>query len=146
MEKKKAFIPVESTKEYTERTYYNVTDYKKQTPSLISPSPFWSELARYLLTGLSTNFLSKQFMNFTKGIEFVLAACFVSSESSSNFDLSDSGDTVQLKAKSPMLLYVKEVKEQDYINKFGVQINQRFLDPTNMYTFEDGMRIEKEVE
>ena len=45
-----------------------------------------------------------------------------------------------------MLLYVKEIKEQDYLNKFGVQINQRFLDPSNMYTFEDGLRVEREVE
>lgn len=45
-----------------------------------------------------------------------------------------------------MLLYVKEIKEQPYTNKFGVQINQRFLDPNNMHTFEDGLRIEKEVE
>lgn len=85
-------------------------------------------------------------MNFSQGIEFILAACFVSSDSSSNFDLSNSEHTFEIKAKSPMLLYVKEIKEQDYLNKFGVQINQRFLDPSNMYTFEDGLRVEREVE
>jgi len=42
-----------------------------------------------------------------------------------------------------MLLYVKEVKQQDYANKFGVQMNQRFLDPQNMYIFEDGLNIER---
>ena len=45
-----------------------------------------------------------------------------------------------------MLLYVKEVKQLDYINKFGVQMNQRFLDPQNKYIVEDGMNIEREVE
>ena len=44
-----------------------------------------------------------------------------------------------------MLLYVKEVKQLDFVNKFGVQMNQRFLDPQNKFIFEDGMNIEKEV-
>jgi hypothetical protein len=49
MEEKKPFVPVESTKEYTERTYYNVKNYKVEAPSLITPSPFWAKLSRYLL-------------------------------------------------------------------------------------------------
>lgn len=40
-----------------------------------------------------------------------------------------------------MLLYVKEVKELDFVSKFGVQINQRFLDPSNMFMVEDGIRV-----
>ena len=45
-----------------------------------------------------------------------------------------------------MLLYVKEVKELSYASKFGVQMNQRFLDPQNKYIYEDGLQIEREVE
>jgi hypothetical protein len=45
-----------------------------------------------------------------------------------------------------MLLYVKEVKQLDFVSKFGVQMNQRFLDPENKNIFEDGMLIEREVE
>lgn len=45
-----------------------------------------------------------------------------------------------------MLLYVKEVKELDFCNKYGIQINQRFIDPQNKYYYEDGLQIEKEVE
>lgn len=72
-------------------------------------------------------------MTLSNGIDFVLAASFISSESSDNFDLTNSGEAYKIAARSPMLLYVKEVKELDYTSKFGVQINQRFLDPDNMH-------------
>ncbi len=47
----KAFVPIESTKEYTERTYYNVKNYKIEAPYLVPASPFWAKLAEHLLTG-----------------------------------------------------------------------------------------------
>jgi hypothetical protein len=40
---------VESTKSYTERTYYNVKDYKREAPRLVLPSRFWAEVARNFL-------------------------------------------------------------------------------------------------
>lgn len=49
-EEKKAFVPVESTKEYTERTYYNVKNYKAESRSLVPSSPFWAELSRFFLS------------------------------------------------------------------------------------------------
>lgn len=81
-------------------------------------------------------------MSFTTPIEFMLAACFVSSESSANFDISNDGENYQVCSKVPLLLYVKEVKQLPYLNKFGVLMNQRFIDPTNKYTIEeDGTQI-----
>ena len=42
-----------------------------------------------------------------------------------------------------MLLYVKEVKQLPFASKFGVQMNQRFIDPDNKYIFEDGLQVER---
>lgn len=35
------------------------------------------------------------------------------------------------------MLFVKEVKELDYADKFGVLINQRLFDPLERYTYDD---------
>jgi hypothetical protein len=146
-EVKKVFVPVESTKEYTERTYYNVKNYKTESLSLVPSSPFWAELSRFFLNGQASNFLSQSFMYFKTPIEFILASAFISSESSSNLDLSNSSEGYKVTAKAPFLLYVKEVKEMSYNRKFGVLINQRFIDPVNKFSYEeDGTEIEKEVE
>lgn len=110
-EVKKPFVPVESTKEYTERTYYNIKSYKEEATTLVQQSSFWAALARHFLSNQSTNFLSKEFMTLNRPIDFMLAACFISGESAANFDLADSGSSYKLTAGSPMLLYVKEVKE-----------------------------------
>lgn len=90
-EKKKLFTPVQSTSEYTERTYYTVKDYAAEASSLIRPSLFWSELAKFFLSGGQKDFLSSSFMQFVSGIDFILASCFISSESSNAFDLSSNG-------------------------------------------------------
>ncbi len=45
------------------------------------------------------------------------------------------------------MLFVKEVKQLDFTDKFGVLINQRFFDPDVKYTYEDdGTQIEKTVD
>ena len=49
-------------------------------------------------------------MNLNRPIDFILASCFISGESSANFDLQESGKNYNLKAETPMLLFVKEVK------------------------------------
>ncbi len=82
-------------------------------------------------------------MTLNTGIQFILAGCFISSKSSANFDLEVVGENYKITARSPMLLYVKQVKQLEYASKFGVQINQRFIDPLNMHTYEDGLRVEK---
>jgi hypothetical protein len=40
-------------------------------------------------------------------IDFMLASSFISSESSSNYELSNAGDNYEIHPKSAMLLYVK---------------------------------------
>ena len=84
MQEKKAFVAVESTKEYTEKTYYNVTNYKREAPQLVQPSRFWSELARSFVSG-TAYFLSESFMYLKTPVEFILAASFIPSDSSANF-------------------------------------------------------------
>jgi hypothetical protein len=45
------------------------------------------------------------------------------------------------------MLFVKEVKELEYTDKFGVMINQRFFNPLERYAYEDdGTQIEKLVD
>lgn len=79
-------------------------------------------------------------------IDFILASSFIPSESSSNYELSNAGDNNEIHPKSPMLLYVKEVKKLDYAKKFGVLINQRFFDPNNRKAYdEDGTEYDREV-
>lgn len=90
-EKKKLFTPVQSTSEYTERTYNTMKDYAAEASSLINPSSFWSELAKFFLTGGQKDFLNPSFMQLASGIDFILASCFISSESSNAFDLSSKG-------------------------------------------------------
>jgi hypothetical protein len=54
---------------------------------------------------------------------------------------------LEIGANAPLLLYIKELKELDYAKKFGVIMNQRFVDNANRYIVEeDGTRIEREVE
>lgn len=46
-----------------------------------------------------------------------------------------------------MLVYIKEVKQEEFQKKFGVLINQRFFDPNNRVAYEeDGTEYEREVE
>ena len=59
MEEKKAFVPIESTKEYTERTYYTIKNYKAEARGLVVSTAFWASLARFLLSGRTSNFLSR---------------------------------------------------------------------------------------
>lgn len=74
----------------------------------------------------------------------MLAACFISGENSSNFDLDVENDRYAVTAKAPMLMYVKEVKIVDHAKKFGVLINQRFFDPSNRKAYEeDGTEYDK---
>ena len=105
-EEKRAFVPIESTKEYTERTYYNVKNYQIQAPWLVQPSRFWAQVARNFLDG-NTEITSETFMYLKTPIDFILASSFISSESSSNYELSNAGDNYEIHPKSPMLLYVK---------------------------------------
>jgi hypothetical protein len=74
----KLFTPVQSTSEYTERTYYTMKDYAAEASSLISPTLFWSELAKFFLIGGQKDFLSSSFMQLVSGIDFILASCFIS--------------------------------------------------------------------
>lgn len=69
-------------------------------------------------------------------IEFILASSFISSDSSSNFELSNADNKYEILVQSPMLIYVKEVKRVEHTKKFGVLINQRFFDPINRIAYE----------
>jgi hypothetical protein len=61
--------------------------------------------------------------------------------------LSNEGENFIIEAKNSFMLFVKEVKELDYADKFGVMINQRFFNPLERYTYEDdGTQIEKHVD
>lgn len=85
----------------------------------------------------SKDFLSEGFLYFTKPIEFTLACCFLSNISHADYELSNEGDNYIIEANNPFMLFVKEVKELNYTDKFGVLINQRFFNPDERYTYED---------
>jgi hypothetical protein len=89
---KKMFAPIDNTKEYAERTYYTVKDYKSAA-NLIKPSLFWSELANFFINCGQKDFLSSSFMYLNSPIDYVLASAFISSENSNAFDLSSSGES-----------------------------------------------------
>ena len=91
---KKMFVPINNTKEYTERTYYTLLDYKTQSTNLVKPSLFWSELANLFINSGQTNFLSLSFMYLNSTVDFFLASAFISSENSNAFDLTSSGESL----------------------------------------------------
>ena len=52
-----------------------------------------------------------------------------------------------IEANNSFLIFVKEVKQLEYHDKFGVMINQRFFDHEQRFMYEDdGTQIEKTVE
>ncbi len=47
--------------------------------------------------------------------------------------MKNEGEKILIKAKSPFLMFVKEIKPEKFINKFGIMINQRFIDPFDQH-------------
>jgi hypothetical protein len=91
---KKMLSPIDSTKEYAERTYYTVKSYKSEAANLINPSLFWSELANFFINCGQKDFFSSSTMYLNSPIDYVLASAFISSENSNAFDLSSSGGSL----------------------------------------------------
>lgn len=67
----------------------------------------------------------------------MLAACFISGGGSTNFEQEIDSDRCAITARTPILLYVKELKKVELTKKFGVIINQRFFDPSSPKAFEE---------
>lgn len=74
-------------------------------------------------------------MDFGSNAQFMVAAAFMPSSESNEFNMSPEGDQIKLQFKAPLLLYVKELKKMPYLSKYGVLMNQRFYDPTNRYSY-----------
>lgn len=54
------------------------------------------------------------------------------------------GNNLKIHAKNPFLVFLKEIKQMDYISKFGITLNHRFYDPYDQFIYtEDGLKEEK---
>ena len=136
---------MESTKEYAEKTYEGVKNEEEST-SLVSMSAFWANAATHFVERAGQPFLSDNFMFLRRKIDFTLASCFLPNHKHAEFDLANENENQVIQAKSPFLVFVKELKSVQYEKKFGVFLNQRFFDPSDKYYYEDdGTKIEKEV-
>jgi hypothetical protein len=56
---------------------------------LIPQNLFWSHIATHLASGTANSFLSEAFLYFNLPIEFITAACFLSSEPNADYELNN---------------------------------------------------------
>ena len=110
-------------------------------------SAFWAAAASHFIEKGEKPFLSHNFMFLRNKVDFTLASCFLPNNKHAEFDLTNEGQNQVIQAKSPFLVFVKELKSVQYEKKFGVFLNQRFFNPFDKYYYEDdGTQIEKEVD
>lgn len=119
----------------------------KDSTHHISTNKFWSELAGHLANGKSGEpFLSWKFMDLESVSAFVLALCFLPSQTLPKYSLSAKDDIIEVKAESPFLVFVKEMKAVPFEKKFGLLINQRLYDPSQQIVEdEEGNRVETPI-
>ena len=143
---KEGFKPMQKTKEYAEKTYEGLKREEDST-SLVIMSPFWAAAATHFIEKGEQPFLSHNFMFLRSKVDFTLASCFIPNNKHAEFDLANEEQNQVIQAKSPFLVFVKELKSVQYEKKFGVFLNQRFFNPFDKYYYEDdGTQIEKEVD
>lgn len=81
--------------------------------------------------------MDQTFMYLTTKAEFTLASIFLPKVKNAQFDLQTAGDSYLIKAESPFLVFVKELKSIAFEKKFGVFLNQRFFNPEDKYKVEE---------
>eukprot|EP00005_Dracoamoeba_jomungandri_P005861 CAMPEP_0174259848 /NCGR_PEP_ID=MMETSP0439-20130205/8626_1 /TAXON_ID=0 /ORGANISM="Stereomyxa ramosa, Strain Chinc5" /LENGTH=2151 /DNA_ID=CAMNT_0015343913 /DNA_START=9 /DNA_END=6464 /DNA_ORIENTATION=- len=163
------FGPVQKTKEWEERAYYERSFQNDAgAADLVSNCEFWADYARYLLDSASlkgkekdsseSGFLSTNFYIVGSGFtELCLALAVldlpfpsqIPSEEKPVLEYNTSGAVKSVKVGSlfPLVAFHSDLRvvgsEDDLATEDGILIAQCVFDPENMFTYENGERIER---
>ena len=156
-QQRKQFIPgfqsLEKTKEYVERTYFELKD-RGQQRSHIELNAFWVELAQHIAnTSSVAGFLTEKFIFALKNTsELVAVLAFM--------DLPFQGDEYKMNSvenrrteitagPTSLLIFQKEICEGKADIRGDIAIIQRFFDPKDRYTFDEDdptIKVEKSID
>jgi len=147
------FKNVEPTKEYAERSYYNIIPDKEITVNLIANNSFWVDLAKHLIEkGLEVPFLSTKFIysiNSHASMITTLAFLGLIFDGSSHNYHNIQSRGLEIEVVSNCMIFHKEIKEAQTNLKPDLIIAQRFYDTSDRYRVsedEPNVKYEKEVE
>ncbi|KRW99096.1 hypothetical protein PPERSA_07349 [Pseudocohnilembus persalinus] len=153
-EYKAGYEKLKKTKEYIERTYYEVKNPEQQK-SLIGINLFWEELAHHAAQnqGNLDQFLSENFIYASKNhAEMILVLAFT--------DLPFQGGDFTLKAadgrdlqicagKSNLIVFLKDITLCEFEKRGDITVSQMFFDPKDRYKYledDPSVKVEKEVD
>eukprot|EP00026_Physarum_polycephalum_P000173 Phypoly_transcript_00173.p1 GENE.Phypoly_transcript_00173~~Phypoly_transcript_00173.p1 ORF type:complete len:2045 (+),score=409.17 Phypoly_transcript_00173:110-6244(+) len=134
----------EKTKEYAETHYYHVR--RNNSSGLIPFSPIWKEFAIHAEKSSNAQFLPKNISipeSFTDVI-CTLAIVDLPFELSQPHSFKPVGDNIEVVSSTPFVIFHKEVSAAELVQS-NVVVSQNFFDPENMYSYENGERVEQYV-
>ncbi len=137
---------LDKTEEWVENNYHHLP-IEVQNYSLVQVNAFWKDYADYMSqrgnAGFRSIHLAEASRNFTE-IMFALSVLdlpFEAQKHTSEF----KGAAMTLGAKSPMVLFHKEIKEGADGGKSQILISENFFKLDDRYRFENNERYEKYV-
>lgn len=138
------FRQVEKTKEWAENNYYHLT-MDKQNASLVTVNQFWNDFAEH---NPAEPFFSENVAeasgNFTE-MMFALSVLDLEWESAEHGSEVDR-NKIQLKAKTPMLIYHEQIRPAaDGRKGTSILVSQNFFKVGDRYRYEGPDRLDKFV-
>jgi len=127
------------TRQYAETTYYGV-DSQTQSPDLISPNRFWADYAKFALQKSAGGFVSTWFQIATSSLNEMLLALAVLDVPLAGQEPEKQvleGHQVKLVAKTPCILYLRELVETERTNS-AVSVSTNYFDPDDRQHVVDG--------
>ncbi|MDF1662502.1 MAG: hypothetical protein P1V97_12065 [Planctomycetota bacterium] len=135
---------LDATKELGENNYYK-RKITEQTPELVPVNAFWRDYARHPRSG-SEPFLSSQFIHATSSfteMAFVLSVLDLPFEAEKAVS-SREGARVTVKAKSPSVVFHKEIKPSSPSEtKVPILVSQNYFVDNDRYEYKEGERVDK---
>ncbi|MEI6235857.1 MAG: hypothetical protein WCT04_22610 [Planctomycetota bacterium] len=137
---------LDKTEEWVENNYHHLP-IENQNAALVTVNAFWKDYAAYLSKGGNAGFrsvhLADASRNFTD-IMFALAVLDLPFEAQKH-TTTFNGAKMTLAAKSPIILFHKEIKEGADGGKSQILISENFFKFDDRYRFENNERFEKYV-
>lgn len=135
---------LDATKELGENNYYK-RKISEQTPELVPVNAFWCDYARHPRSG-SEPFLSSQFIHATSSfteMAFALSVLDLPFEAEKAVS-SREGSRVTVKAKSPSVVFHKEIKPSvPSSTKVPILVSQNYFVDNDRYEYKEGERVDK---
>jgi len=132
---------IDQTREYQETRYYKVP-FENQGASLVPPSRFWLDYARFMLKTESGNFLSKEFHTPGTGnlTSMLLGMCvldlpFRVDVKDATYDYMDDG-SANLTVNNTSLVLSRQIKKSE-VQTSALSVSTNYFDPEDRTEFVD---------